>query len=279
MAQNAPMTRYRDEAVAVYEQEKSVFAMGSTTVFQRMGDGSTITFLTAGSGSATATTRGLNGLIPARADALTQLSGTLVEYHDLVERTGFNIFESQGDARQIMLRTSPGVIHRKLDDILITALSAGTQEVGASGSSPTANVKMFMEARAKLGEADVDVTRDVYCAITPRAMGWMMQMTEFASKDYVNFSPFAGKKMMGFNWAGINFFESNRLSGRATANEKLLMWHKSAMGYAAESLDVQMFTGHDEKQDLYWTRTSAKACAKLLQNTGIVVLYHDGLAT
>jgi hypothetical protein len=43
--------------------------------------GNTATFLVADSGGATATTRGANGLIVARADDLTQTSATLQEWH------------------------------------------------------------------------------------------------------------------------------------------------------------------------------------------------------
>jgi hypothetical protein len=81
--------------------------------------GNQATFLVADSGGATATTRGLNGRIPARADNLNQYTATLVEWHDLVERTSFNLFASQGDGRAIMQRTSQKVINRKTDqDIL-----------------------------------------------------------------------------------------------------------------------------------------------------------------
>ena len=55
-------------------------------------------FLVAGSGGATAVTRGLNGNIPPRVDSLTQVPATLVEWHDKPQRTEFNIFASQGDA-------------------------------------------------------------------------------------------------------------------------------------------------------------------------------------
>lgn len=51
--------------------------------------GNTAVFLVADSGGATAVTRGVNGLIPARADNLTQNSCTLVEWHDLVQTGPF----------------------------------------------------------------------------------------------------------------------------------------------------------------------------------------------
>jgi hypothetical protein len=53
-----------------------------TTVTETMIEGNQATFLVAGSGGATATTRGINGLIPARADSMTQPVASLTEWHD-----------------------------------------------------------------------------------------------------------------------------------------------------------------------------------------------------
>jgi len=53
----------------------------STTVTEVVIKGNQATFLVADSGSAVAKTRGANGLIPARADNLTQLTAVLNEWH------------------------------------------------------------------------------------------------------------------------------------------------------------------------------------------------------
>ena len=50
-----------------------------TTVTEAVIKGNQATFLVGGSGGASAVTRGINGLIPARADNLTQSTATLVE--------------------------------------------------------------------------------------------------------------------------------------------------------------------------------------------------------
>jgi hypothetical protein len=113
MADSAFITQYRDEAIAVYEREQSLLSQCTVNEFVR--NGNTATFLVAGSGSATAVTRGINGRIPARPDSLTQTSATLQEWHDKVIKTNFNIFASQGDQRRIMQMTSMAVINRKMD--------------------------------------------------------------------------------------------------------------------------------------------------------------------
>lgn len=77
MAESAPTIQYRDQLVAEFEEGMSW--LRQTTVTEAQISGNQATFLVAGSGGATATTRGLNGMIPARADSMTQPVVTLTE--------------------------------------------------------------------------------------------------------------------------------------------------------------------------------------------------------
>ena len=88
-------TQYREEFIQGFEFRQS--QLRSCTVTETVIKGNKATFLVASSGGASAVTRGVNGLIPARNDANDQFECTLAEWHDLVEKTNFNIFASQGD--------------------------------------------------------------------------------------------------------------------------------------------------------------------------------------
>jgi hypothetical protein len=79
MAESAAQIQYRQEIVATFEEGMSW--LRQTTVTEAVIKGNQATFLVAGSGGATATTRGINGLIPARADDMTQTTATLTEWH------------------------------------------------------------------------------------------------------------------------------------------------------------------------------------------------------
>lgn len=70
----------RQESIASFEQMQSL--VRDTTTIEAEIKGNQAVFLVAGSGSAQATTRGVNGLIPARADDLTQNTATLAEWHN-----------------------------------------------------------------------------------------------------------------------------------------------------------------------------------------------------
>ena len=117
MTATAAQTQYRKEFVSGFEQRMSLLRQSVTK--EAVIKGNQATFLVADSGSATAQTRGNNGKIPARSDTLTQPTATLVEKHDLVQRTGFDVFASQGDGRRIMQETSMGVINRDIDQTVV----------------------------------------------------------------------------------------------------------------------------------------------------------------
>lgn len=80
MSDTAFQTQYRQEFIAGFEARSSLLRDTVTTEFDRV-QGNTVVFLVADSGNATAASRGANGLIPARADNLNQLSCTMGEWH------------------------------------------------------------------------------------------------------------------------------------------------------------------------------------------------------
>jgi hypothetical protein len=276
MAETAFQTQYRQQFIATFEEKQSW--LRSTTVTEAVIKGNTATFLVAGSGGANAVTRGVNGLIPARADDLTQTSATLVEWHDLVKKTDFNIFASQGDQRRIMQETTVGVLNRKIDADIIAQLDTGTVDTGAT---TTASLALVMKAIAILGIAEVPVQEEenMFGLITPAAFAYLMQVTAFASADYVEVKPFAGPIRRMRRWAGINWIMHPNLTGVGTNAEACFIYHRNAIGHAMETgngLDVKV--GYDDEQAYSWARASGVFGSKLLQNTGVVQVVHDGSA-
>lgn len=279
MADTAFITQYRDEAIAVFEAQKSLLAETVTTEVEIKGN--TATFLVAGSGGATAVTRGVNGRIPSRADSLTQTSATLAEWHDKVEKTGFNIFASQGNQRAIMQRTSAAVINRKVDSDITTILNTGTQDTGAV---QTASLALAIRAKVILGNAGVPADGNIWAAVTPAFMGYLHMVPEFSNSQYVSRKPLDTgeadwKDAAGYyDWMGVKWIEHINLPGANTAAEKCFMYHKSAVGHAVNSGGIMTDIGYNGEHDYSYARTSVFMGSALLQNTGVVVLNHDGSA-
>lgn len=270
MADSAFQTQYRQEFIAGFEQRQSLLRNTVTTETEIKGNSAV--FLVADSGSANAVTRGLNGLIPGRADNLTQNTCTLAEWHDKPIRTGFNIFASQGDGRRIMQETSMAVVNRKIDSDILTQLATATQ---TTGTAQTGSLALVMHALTILGNNAVPLDGNISGVITPAMYAYLMQTKEFASVDYVNNKPFEGQLTM-FRWAGVNWIVHPNLTGKGTNAEKCYVFHKSAIGHAINTGGISTTVGYDDEDDYSYARTSVFMGSKLLQNSGVVVINHDG---
>lgn len=281
MSDVAFQTAYRDEFIAGFEQKQSLLRETVTT--EAVIKGNTAVFLVADSGSGTtAVTRGVNGLIPARADNLTQNSCTLQEWHDLVRKTDFNVFASQGNQRQIMQDTTMGVVNRKIDDLIVTQLNTGTVAIGSSSTLPS--VSLFQNGRVKLSNASVPWDSNITLLCQPAFLAYLEQAPEFTNAQYVDVRPYAGQepswrdKPMAYKWRNALIIEHPNLPGKGTTSEKSFLYHKSAIGQAADTSGMQTPVGYDQEQGYSFARCSLNMGAVVLQNAGIVVLTADGSA-
>ncbi len=275
MADPTFVTQYRKEQIMTFEQRYSQMRM--CCVQEAVIKGNAAVFQVSGSGSASAVTRGSNGLIPYQSTDNTQNTCTLTEAHAPFERTGFNIFATQGDMKKQMQEEAVGTLNRDIDDRVVAQLDTATQDTGAA---QVASLNVVQHAQVILGNNDVDVTEEdqMWAIVTPAFMGYLRQIPEFASKDYVSMQPLMGPPRRMMRWAGFNWVLSTRLTGKGTSSEKCYFLHQRSMGHAANSTEMDVKVGYDEKQDSSWSRATLYHNAKLLQNSGIVQVLHDGSA-
>jgi hypothetical protein len=282
MSDTAFQIQYRQEFIAAFEQRASLLRELVTT--EAVIKGNQAVFLVAGSGGASAVSRGVNGRIPARNDNQTQNSCTLAEWHDLVRKTGFNVFASQGNQRSMMQMTTMNVINRKIDELIIAQLNTGTVGIGAAGTIPT--VSLFQNGRVKLSNAAVPWDSNITLLCQPSYLAYLEQAPEFAKAEYVDVKPYGQgstnpswkDKPMAYRWRNCLIVEHPNLPGKGTSSEKSFMFHKSAVGQAMDTAGLQTPVGYDQEQDYSWARASAYMGATLLQNTGVVITTHDGSA-
>jgi hypothetical protein len=274
MAIEAAVIQYRKEFIGAFEQRVSL--LKAMTTKESVINGNQATFLVSGSGSDTAVTRGTNGLIPYTNPTNNQPVATLVEKHAPYELTGFNIFASQGDQKRVMQMNSMAVINRDIDNTLLAELANATQDFGTGPAS----LSTVAGAQAILGASDVatEDENNMFAIISPAFKAYLIQTTEFSSGDYVDVKPFNGPARKMFRWMGINWAVSSRVTGLNTASEICYMFHRDAIGYAVNAGEERIAIGYDEKQDTSWSRASVFHGAKILQNTGIVKITHDGSA-
>lgn len=275
MADSAFIIQYRKEHVAAFEQKYSI--LRATCVREAVIKGNQAVFLVAGSGGIAAISRGVNGLIPYNTVSNVQNTCTLNEWHAPFERTGFNIFASQGDQKRIMQEASVDVLNRNIDAVIISQLDTATT---STGTASAASIGMIAHALTQLGNNNVPLWEEdkMFAVVTPAFLTYLMQATEFGSADYVEMKPYDGPILRMRRWMGANWYMHQGLTGKSTSAEKCYMYHQNAIGHAANTAEMDVRVGYDEKQDLSWSRATLFHGAILLQQTGVTQMLHDGSA-
>lgn len=281
----APQIQYRQEMVLGFQQRQSLLRDTCTT--EAVLKGNQATFLVADS-DGTASTRGVNGLIPTNDNNNTQKTATLAEKHDLREMTGFNIFQSQSNQREIMQMNSMAVLNRDIDSTVLTTLATGTITTGAAA---TASLTMVNKAMVYMQNNGVPWDGNVFACISPAFLGYLMSLDQFSNADYVVTKPAVnfpgwnagapGSDRMGqgfYDWMNVKWIVSNQIAGVGTNSESCFMYHRSAIGHAVDTGGMDVDIGYESKQQMSWARCSLYHGAILLQNSGIVEMVHDGSA-
>jgi len=273
MSATAFQKQFRQEYIAGFEKGDSYLRRSTTT--ETVIKGNEAEFLIADSGGASAVTRGVNGMIPARHDNNTQVTCTLTEWHDLVRKTRFNVFASQGDQRRIMQDTTRKVMNRKFDQQIREALDAATTNWG---SAAVATLTLVTKAKTILRNNSAGGGQ-LFAAITPAYHGYLMGLNEFTSADFINDKKFEGaSKDQAFSWYGVNWIVDEELDGVGTSSAKCFMYNQAAIGHACDTQEMQTNVGYDDEQDYSFARVSAYCGAKLLQNSGVIEMTHDDSA-
>ena len=270
---------YRREQIAAFETSKSLLL--NTGTRELMTEGLTVTFLVSGRGSVVAFTRGASGEIVYNQNTNTQSTATLVEYHAGFRHSKFDIFASQGDQRRQMQTNAVGTINARATAIILAELETGTQDTGAA---VTASLGMVTRALGILQTAKIPQDGNIFCAISPAFNAYLSMIPAYASADFANTKPLVGNDL-GWNdqerwksWMGVNWIMTPEITGAGTTAEKCLMWHRSALGIACNTEMIRVGGGYDEQHDRFFEWSSIFMAARLLQNTGVVVINHDGSA-
>ena len=271
MAETAFQEKFRQEVIMGFEKSHSL--LRRTVTIETDIEGNDATFLVADSGGATAVTRGVNGDIPTRPDNLNQFTARLQEWHDIPERTRFNIYASQGDGRRIMQLTSMKVINRKIDSDIYTELETATLNWGATKTA----VILIDVLQTRIDLAENFATEDQpWSVISPKYHGHLMRLNEFTSVDFISEKPFEGvNRSTAFNWYGINWLVDAGLIGAGTAVAQCHMYATASMGHAVDSERIITEVGYDRKNDKSWCRVTVFMGSKRLQNAGIIKMPLD----
>lgn len=279
MSNTSTVTQFRMETINAFEQSQSLVPLDSITT-EFVTKGNQATFLVTDTNDDEAVTRGLDGLIPYGYVNQEQYTATLVEKHAAKRATRFNIFKSQGNLRLDLANKVAAIIKRSRDEQIITELTNATNVLDASAKKASSD--LIGAAIDNLVNNEVDFN-NITALVTSAFWARLLRDTSFTNgMMYNNYKPLPDATgvykggMNEFHYLGIRFIVHPRLPGKGTATETCFMYHKNAIGYALDSAEMQMIANYNEEHDYSFARATYFAGSKILQQNGIVKIYHDG---
>jgi hypothetical protein len=279
MAETADMVAYRQEWVLAFQRRQSLIRQTVTTEAQT--NGNSAVFAVTGNNADIAVTRTINGMIPYNAVTNNQYTAVLAEKHAPYSTTAYNFFAAQADMRRALQIQGVATINREVDSAIITELGNATQD--ANSSTAEGSLDLTVTARTILLNNQVELDGQITFLITPAYEAYMLQTPEFANSQWRSSTPLnepQANPVSGnmYTYAGLKWIVHNGLPGIGTNAEKCYMYHRSAIGHAIRNGDPQTSAGYWDMQQTYWFNGTVFHGAKLLQNSGVVVVTHDGSA-
>lgn len=218
--------KFYDDQVKLAFQQKGSMLLNS--VRRRTGvTGSTADFRKISSG--TATTKARHGSVPSMNLDHTVVTATLVDRYAAQDIDDLDLLKHNVDEMSATTDSANYALGRATDKDIIAALdSNSTTTVAASTTGLT--VSKIKTAIVDLMANNAFVPGDVYCAVSPKGWGDLMNIDQFVSSRYVTDLPYV-KSTEVRDWLGVRFFWHTGLTLSSTTRS-CHMWNKVAVGHA-----------------------------------------------
>lgn len=254
--------------------------VGSTTTFQKIGQGS-------------ASTKARHGVITPMNVDHTAPQCTLSDFYagDWVDR--LDEAKINHDERMALAQAGAWALGRKVDEQILTEMDSTTQTTVSFTLTSKGTVEnSLLDWAQTLNENSVPNDGQRYAVLTPFAWTCAMKLDSFANSQWVGADglPYTtGAPMLRWkDWNGIKWCVHTGISGIGTATAKMFMWHKNALGYATgahpknagEQSNTVMadITWHGDRA-AHFINHWMSGGAKLIDDTGVVECDVDDTGT
>lgn len=207
----------------------------------------------------------------------TQASAAMVDWYVPTLIDDLDLLKLNIDEKNTHARAHVGALGRKVDDVLIAAMTAGANATDLGGVTFAWTYEMMMNVITTFQVNEVPDDGQRFCAVHPYAWSQMLKIAEFANADYVGqeFLPFKGgmtaKMWMGVIWMPLPNIAWSTGGGNALNVASNLAWHQSAVGHGVnKEIDTQW-----DWENTYsaWSCVSSMSLgASVIEDTGVYVV-------
>ena len=191
-------------------------------------------------GTGTASTKSRHGDVPLMNVSHTTVDCSLTDHYAAEYIDDLDMLKTNIDERSLAAQAGAGALGRKTDSLITTAMDGATQTI-AHGSAGMTKAKAY-EAFETLGNNDVPDDGQRFCVVSHAGWTDLLDVTQFASADYIGSSELQFNGMTAKRWMGFLWFTFSGLDV-ASNIRKCFAYHTTSMGHGI---------GKDVSQDITW---------------------------
>lgn len=272
--------KYRREFVATYNIEKTFLADRFTEESMQMGRSAVFDVATIGGRMSV---RSIDGRIPRRNRADSQITCTLQEYVAKEEVTNFEAFTSQADERAKMNKSMMVSANEEIDIVILSELANASTSYSATAAPITLDTATKVIGTLATNKIPVGAS-DLTWIISPMMEAKLQNITAYTSADYCNTktiemgaNQFSGERKIK-SWLGAGWITHPNLPGTNTSSCTTYLVHRRALGLAVPSQQIKYSAGYDDQDHYHYASAVVMVGAKVLQNAGILKFLHNDTA-
>ena len=232
---------------------RKVAVQGEDVRFQKYGKG-------------TASTKSRHGDVPLMNVSHTTVDCTMSDHYAAEYIDELDMLKTNIEEKNLAAQAGAAALGRKTDSLITTAMDTTTTTI-AHGAAGLTKAKVHT-AFETLGNNDVPDDNQRFWVVSHAGWSDLMDITEFASADYVTPEqlPFA-HGMVAKRWHGFFFFAFSGLD-IASNIRKTFAYHTTSMGHGI---------GKDVAQDITWDGRKQAHLVVNKMSQGSVLIDADGI--
>lgn len=276
---DAFVRQYEAEVHEAYQRQGSMLTptvrrktniVGESTTFQKVGKGS-------------ASTKTRHGKVPLMNISHDPVICPLQDFYagDFVDK--LDELKIIHDERKVTVNAGAFALGRRSDNLIITAAGT-TGNTTASGVTLTDGMKLT-DATAMMeifGNADVPDDGNRWAVVGWAQWNHLMNVTQFASADFVANAMFDGravkpKQWLGFNWMPMSTSDGGLVKADAS-HTTCLFYHMTALGHASGADVMTDITWHGDHAAHFVNNMMSQGSCLIDENAMYALSFHDTLS-
>ena len=220
-------------------------------------------------GTGVASTKSRHGEVPTMEITHSTVDVTLSDFYaaDMVDK--LDELKTNIDERQVLAQSAASALGRKVDQLIIDVLDAGSNSNNVAHGSAALTLAKALTVYEAFGEADVPDDGQRYFVVSPAGWADLLQIDQFSRAEYVGEGelPYAGG-MTAKRWLGFLWFTFSGLSVSGSTRD-CHAYHSSAVGMAsAQDITTEMNYLPEKVSNLITSYFSAGAV--MIDNNGAI---------